>query len=88
MTETEYVPETGSAVVFYHGQMHDGEPLTDDAPAKWIFRFDILYAREGVEVDETADGGKVDGTQMYLAIEEFVEEVDQDTVAAFAFMGA
>ena len=38
--------------------------------------------------DETADGGKVDGTQMYLAIEEFVEEVDQDTVAAFAFMGA
>ena len=38
--------------------------------------------------DETADGGKVDGTQMYLAIEEFVEQVDQDTVAAFAFMGA
>ena len=37
--------------------------------------------------DETADGGKVDGEQMYLAIEEFVEHVDENTVAAFAFMG-
>ena len=38
--------------------------------------------------DETADGGKVDGDQMYMAIEEFVDEIDQDTVAVFAFMGA
>ena len=40
-------PRAGSAVVFYHGIMHDGEPLAPGAPPKWIFRFDIMFKREG-----------------------------------------
>ena len=47
-------PERGAAVVFYHGLMHDGEPLSEDAPPKWIFRFDILYSKEGGPPDEKA----------------------------------
>ena len=40
-------PQAGCAVVFYHGLMHDGEPLREGAPPKWIFRFDIMFRREG-----------------------------------------
>jgi len=40
-------PEAGAAVIFFHGLMHDGEPLAAGAPAKWIFRFDILFRRQG-----------------------------------------
>eukprot|EP00966_Prymnesium_polylepis_P135912 3140807-Prymnesium_polylepis.1 len=47
-------PERGAAVVFYHGLMHDGEPLSEDSPAKWIFRFDVLYSKQGGEPDEKA----------------------------------
>ena len=37
--------------------------------------------------DETAEGGKLDVVQMDEAIDEFVGEVDENTVAVFAFMG-
>jgi hypothetical protein len=47
-------PQMGAAVAFYHGQMHDGEPLNEEAPPKWIFRFDVLYMRE-TPVDEKAE---------------------------------
>ena len=38
--------------------------------------------------DENAEGGKVDQDQMEDAIEAFVEKVDENTIAAFAYMGA
>jgi hypothetical protein len=38
--------------------------------------------------DENAEGGKVDQDQMEDAIEAFIEKVDENTIAAFAYMGA
>ena len=37
--------------------------------------------------DETAEGGKVSYLGMVQVIQAFVDEIDQDTVAVFAFMG-
>ena len=37
--------------------------------------------------DETAEGGKVSYVGMVQVIQAFVDEVDENTVAAFAFMG-
>ena len=38
--------------------------------------------------DENAEGGKVDQDQMLDAIEAFMDKVDDNTIAAFAYMGA
>jgi hypothetical protein len=38
--------------------------------------------------DENAEGGKVDQDQMEDVIEAFIEKVDENTIAAFAYMGA
>jgi hypothetical protein len=38
--------------------------------------------------DENAEGGKVDQLQMEDKIEAFIEKVDENTIAAFAYMGA
>ena len=38
--------------------------------------------------DENAEGGKVDQLQMEDAIEAFIQKVDENTIAAFAYMGA
>eukprot|EP00035_Acanthoeca_spectabilis_P031243 m.13253 g.13253 ORF g.13253 m.13253 type:complete len:322 (-) comp4632_c0_seq1:263-1228(-) len=48
-------PEPGMAVCFFHGLMHDGEPLKDGAPQKWLFRTEVMYARDegtGAEFSE------------------------------------
>ena len=37
--------------------------------------------------DETAEGGKVSYVGMIQVIQAFVDEVDENTVAVFAFMG-
>jgi len=37
--------------------------------------------------DETATGGKVSDNEMVETIQAFVDEIDENTVAAFAFMG-
>ena len=38
--------EPGMAAVFYHGLMHDSEPLRSGAPPKWIYRTEVIYTRE------------------------------------------
>lgn len=38
--------KAGKAVVFFHDLMHDGEPLKEGSPPKWLFRTEILYERD------------------------------------------
>lgn len=38
--------KAGKAVVFFHDLMHDGEPLKEGSPEKWLFRTDIMYRRD------------------------------------------
>lgn len=38
--------KAGKAVVFFHDLMHDGEPLKDGSPPKWLFRTEVLYERD------------------------------------------
>jgi hypothetical protein len=36
----------GCALVFNHQLLHDGEPLADGAPPKWLIRTDVLFRRQ------------------------------------------
>ena len=36
----------GHAAIFYHGLMHDSEPLREGAPPKWIWRTEVLFERD------------------------------------------
>lgn len=38
--------KAGKAVVFRHGLMHDGEPLTAGSSDKWLFRTEIMFERD------------------------------------------
>lgn len=38
--------KAGKAVVFFHDLMHDGEPLKEGSPPKWLFRTEILFERD------------------------------------------
>ncbi|CAB9513679.1 Inherit from NOG: P4Hc [Seminavis robusta] len=38
--------KAGKAVVFFHGLMHDGEPLASDDEPKWIYRALVYYRRD------------------------------------------
>jgi len=38
--------KAGKAVLFFHDLMHDGEPLKQGSPPKWMFRTEILYQRD------------------------------------------
>ena len=38
--------KAGKAVAFFHGLMHDGEPLKEGSPPKWIFRTEVMYQRD------------------------------------------
>lgn len=38
--------EAGTASVFFHDLMHDGEPLKKGSPPKWLFRTEIMYERD------------------------------------------
>jgi hypothetical protein len=38
--------QVGTASVFFHDLMHDGEPLKEGSPPKWLFRTDIMYERD------------------------------------------
>ena len=38
--------KAGTASVFFHDLMHDGEPLKDGSPPKWLFRTEIMYERD------------------------------------------
>lgn len=36
----------GTASVFFHDLMHDGEPLKRGSPPKWLFRTEVMYERD------------------------------------------
>ena len=36
----------GMAACFFHALIHDSEPLSADAPAKWIWRTEVMYRRD------------------------------------------
>eukprot|EP00980_Cylindrotheca_fusiformis_P028985 scaffold22688_cov172-Cylindrotheca_fusiformis.AAC.3 len=38
--------KAGTASVFFHDLMHDGEPLKEGSPPKWIFRTEVMYERD------------------------------------------
>ena len=38
--------EVGMAALFYHGHMHDSEPLRRGSGPKWIWRTEVMYRRE------------------------------------------
>jgi len=38
--------KAGTASVFFHDLMHDGEPLKKGSPPKWLFRTEIMYERD------------------------------------------
>jgi len=38
--------KAGTASVFFHDLMHDGEPLKKGSPPKWLFRTEIMYHRD------------------------------------------
>ena len=38
--------KAGKASVFFHDLMHDGEPLHEGSPPKWLFRSEIMYKRD------------------------------------------
>ncbi|CAJ1936489.1 unnamed protein product [Cylindrotheca closterium] len=38
--------QAGTASVFFHDLMHDGEPLKTGSPPKWLFRTEIMYQRD------------------------------------------
>jgi len=38
--------KAGKAVVFFHDLMHDGEPLKEGSPPKWLFRTEIIFERD------------------------------------------
>ena len=38
--------KAGTASVFFHDLMHDGEPLKEGSPPKWLFRTEVMYQRD------------------------------------------
>mmetsp|Transcript_31863 Transcript_31863/g.83306 ORF Transcript_31863/g.83306 Transcript_31863/m.83306 type:complete len:335 (+) Transcript_31863:68-1072(+) len=36
----------GMAAVFFHKLMHDSEPLSENAPPKWIWRTEVMFMRD------------------------------------------
>eukprot|EP00978_Attheya_sp_CCMP212_P032946 scaffold130700_cov68-Attheya_sp.AAC.1 len=38
--------KAGKAVVFFQDLLHDGEPLKEGSPPKWLFRTDVIYERD------------------------------------------
>lgn len=45
----------GTASVFFHDLMHDGEPLKAGSPPKWLFRTEILYERDPDSAPEMSE---------------------------------
>lgn len=50
-------PEMGVAATFFHGLMHDSEPLLEGAPEKWIWRSEVMYRRDPASTPQL-DRGK------------------------------
>lgn len=45
----------GTASVFFHDLMHDGEPLKRGSPPKWLFRTEIMYERDPSTAPKMSD---------------------------------
>ena len=69
----------------YDGKRRLDNTLNDANAVARIFS-DIGFDTHKL-TDETAAGGKVSYNEMQRAISDFVKEIDENTVAAFAFMG-
>lgn len=50
--------KAGKSVLFLHDLMHDGEPLKEGSPPKWLFRTDVVFERDA----ETTGSPKSVGT--------------------------
>ena len=50
--------KAGKAVVFFHDLMHDGEPLKDGSPPKWLFRTEVLFERDPQTAPQLTDDEK------------------------------
>ena len=46
VTHSVHPDRPGLATVFFHDLLHDGEPLAEGCPQKWIFRTDVIYQRD------------------------------------------
>lgn len=66
-------PTLGTAAVFYHGLMHDSEPLAAGSPPKWIFRTEVLYERTPESAPMVAPE-----TETARRIERSAERVERD----------
>lgn len=50
--------KAGTASVFFHDLMHDGEPLKQGSPPKWLFRTEIMYQRDPESAPKLSDEQK------------------------------
>mmetsp|Transcript_9616 Transcript_9616/g.17368 ORF Transcript_9616/g.17368 Transcript_9616/m.17368 type:complete len:273 (-) Transcript_9616:120-938(-) len=46
----------GTASVFFHARMHDGEPLKKGSAPKWLFRTEIMYERDSDSAPKMSEG--------------------------------
>lgn len=63
----------GDAAVFYHGLMHDSEPLAQGAPPKWIWRTEVMYKR-----DEATAPTSDPTMELVRSIERAAEKIERD----------
>jgi hypothetical protein len=65
-------PEVGVAATFFHGLMHDSEPLLEGAPPKWIWRSEVMYRRD------PASAPQLDrGAELARAIDRVAEKMER-----------
>jgi len=73
---------SGTASVFLHDLMHDGEPLREGSPPKWLFRADVMYARDPASIPVMSQDQEE--ARRYLARAEELE-AKGDIVGAIVF---
>jgi len=64
------LPARGSALVFYHAIVHEGEPIGEEA-RKYIIRTDVMYKRENPICNSPKD---VEAFRMYEKAKEMTNE--------------
>mmetsp|Transcript_8544 Transcript_8544/g.17736 ORF Transcript_8544/g.17736 Transcript_8544/m.17736 type:complete len:250 (+) Transcript_8544:2-751(+) len=59
----------GKSVIFFHRLMHDGEPLQEGSPPKWLFRTEVMYRRKLESAPQF--------TKEQIQAREFLKEAEQ-----------
>lgn len=72
----------GTASIFFHDLMHDGEPLKEGSPPKWIFRTEVMYERDPTTAPQLSQAQKE--AREYLSRAE-VAETNGDIAGATKF---